>query len=79
MAKTDLDPFRIAVGIIAASRDSDTLVAAVTAAGLRSDMALTAEEAYSNKTRVRALVPRVFAAYDALPEDSRLAVSGPAR
>jgi hypothetical protein len=75
MAKTDLDPFRIAVGIVAAARDSDTLVAVVTAAGLRFDLTLTPEEAYSNKTRVRALVPRVFAAYDALPEDSQLAVA----
>jgi hypothetical protein len=75
VAKTDLDPFRTALGIIAANRASDTLVAVATAAGLRVDLSLTEAEAYSNKTRVRALLPKILAAYDALPEDSQLAAA----
>jgi hypothetical protein len=75
MAKTNLDPFRVAVGIIAAAKASDTLVSAATIAGIRVDLALTKEETFSNKTRVRALLPKIIAAYDALPEDSKLAAA----
>ena len=66
-----LDPFRAVVGVIS---NSDTLTAVATAAGLRFDMRLTEREAYSHSTRVRALLPRIFAAYDTLsPRDQLIA------
>ena len=63
------DPFRVVVGVI---DDSDVLVTAALAGGLTFDAELTDAEAYSHKTRIRALRPRVLAAYDALESDARL-------
>lgn len=51
------------------------LVDAALAGGLTFDAELTGAEAYSNKTRIRVLKPRVLAAYDALEGDARLAVA----
>jgi hypothetical protein len=59
----------VVAGLIA---DSDLLVRVGTAAGLRFDLSLDERESYSNKTRIRALLPRIIAAYDGLPEDLRL-------
>jgi hypothetical protein len=66
-----LDPFRTVLGVI---NSSDTLTTVATAAGLRFDMRMTEREGYSHGTRVRALLPRVVAAYDALsPQDQLIA------
>ena len=70
--RNDLDPFRVVIGLI---DDSDTLLRAVYAAGLQFDAGLNDADAYSHKTRVRALAPRILAAYDALAGDSRLMVA----
>lgn len=67
--RNDLDPFRVVVGSIG---DSDLLVRVATAAGLRADLSLNEGDSVSHKTRVRALLPRILAAYDGLPDDSRL-------
>ena len=67
--RNDLDPFRVVIGLI---DDSDTLLRAAYAAGLRFDVVLNDPDAYSHKTRVRALAPRILAAYDALDGDTRL-------
>jgi hypothetical protein len=67
--RNDLDPFRVVVGSIG---DSDLLVRIATAAGLRADLSLNERDSVSHKTRVRALLPRILAAYDGLPDDSRL-------
>lgn len=75
MADTALDPFRIALGIIAAENDSDALLLTTTAAGLKFDTELPADASISHKTRVRALVPRILTAYDLLPTDSGLAAA----
>ena len=66
------DPFRVVVGAI---DDSDVLVDAALAGGLTFDAELTDAEAYSHKTRIRALLPRVLAVYDALESDARLATA----
>lgn len=68
-AQSELDSFRIAVGVI---QDSDTLVRVGHAAGLRFDAGLSEPESYSHKTRLRALLPRVLGAYDGLDSDARL-------
>jgi hypothetical protein len=60
--RNDLDPFRVVIGEI---DDSDTLLRATYAAGLRFDAVLNEADAHSHKTRVRALAPRILAAYDA--------------
>lgn len=64
-----LDPFR---AIMSAIADPDILVAAATAAGLAFDLNIADADAYSARTRVRALTARIFAAYDALDAEHRL-------
>ena len=66
------DPFRVVVGVIG---NSDVLVDAALAGGLTFDAELTDAEAYSNKTRIRVLKPRVLAAYDTLESDARVAAA----
>jgi hypothetical protein len=72
MAKSDLDPFRVILGVIAQRQDSDLLLDVVSATGLCFDESLTQQDDYSHKTRVRALRPRIVSAYDALDESSAL-------
>ena len=52
--------------------DSDLLVRVGTAAGLRFDLTVNERQDASHKTRVRALLPRMLAAYDALNDEARL-------
>lgn len=75
MAKADLDPFRVLVGVIAAKQDSDLLVDLVDATGLKFKTELSGSDAYSHKMRVRALRPRIIDAYDALDEQAALGVA----
>lgn len=75
MDKTALDPFRVIVGAIASRQDSDLLVNLVSATGLRFDPSLSTAESYSNKTRLRALRPRIIAARDDLDESAGLGVA----
>ncbi|MDO9230594.1 MAG: hypothetical protein Q7U03_13655 [Syntrophales bacterium] len=66
--KADLDPFRVILSIVAAKRDSDLLTEVASAAGLRFDASVSGDAAYSHKTRVRVLAPRIVSAYDILSE-----------
>ena len=75
MTKSDLDPFRVIIGVLATRGDSDLLVGVASAAGLRVDLRMSEPESYSNKTRIRALLPRIFAAYDKVGDEARLAVA----
>jgi hypothetical protein len=75
MDKTALDPFRVIVGVIASRQDSDLLVDLVSATGLRFDPSLSNADAYSNKTRLRALRPRIIAARDELEDSAGLGVA----
>lgn len=75
MDKTALDPFRVIVGVIASRQDSDLLVDLVSATGLRFDPSLSNAESYSNKTRLRALRPRIVAARDELEDSAGLGVA----
>jgi hypothetical protein len=75
MDKTALDPFRVIVGAIASRQDSDLLVNLVSATGLRFDPSLSTAESYSNKTRLRALRPRIIAARDDLDDSAGLGVA----
>lgn len=65
----NLDPLRAIVSTIGSS---DVLLRAANAAGLRFDLNLTDADDYSNLTRVRALVPRMFTAYDGLTDQERI-------
>jgi hypothetical protein len=74
--KNDLDPFRVALGVISgAQRSSDLLVAAANVAGLKVDLELSQAEGVSNSTRIRALIPRILNAYDALDDQQRLSAA----
>lgn len=75
MDKAALDPFRVIVGVIASRQDSDLLVDLVSSTGLRFDPSLSTAESYSNKTRLRALRPRVIAARDELDDPTGLGVA----
>jgi len=75
MDKIALDPFRVIVGVIASRQDSDLLVDLVSATGLRFDPSLSNAEAYSNKTRLRALRPRIIAARDELEDSAGLGLA----
>lgn len=68
-AKNALDPFRAIISVI---NGSDMLRRAASAAGLRVDLTLNERDDYSHETRIRALTPRIFVAYDALNDDDRL-------
>jgi hypothetical protein len=72
MTKTELDPLRVILGVVAANRDSDLLLDVALAAGLRFDAALSDRASYSHKNRVRELLPRILAAHDALSEEAGL-------
>ena len=73
--KNDLDPFRIIIGVLATRGDSDLLVGVVNAVGLRIDLRMSASEDFSHKTRIRALLPRILAAYDELGDQARMAAA----
>lgn len=75
MSKNDLDPFRALLGVLAGLVDSDLLANVMSATGLRFDLSLSDAEAYSHKTRVRAFLPRIVNAYDALDDQNRLGVA----
>jgi hypothetical protein len=75
MAKNDLDPFRVIAGVLANRGDSDLLVSVATAAGLTFALAMSEQQAATHKTRIRALLPKIFAAYDALDDQARLTVA----
>lgn len=70
--KTALDPFRAIVSVLEAAGNSERLSAMANAAGLVFDRTLSEREAGAHATRIRALVPRILTAYDALDEDSKL-------
>jgi hypothetical protein len=73
--KNDLDPFRVIVGVLANRGVSDLLVGVAIAAGLRIDLQMSEKEDATDKARIRALLPRIFAAYDTLDDQSRLAAA----
>jgi hypothetical protein len=72
LPKSDLDPFRVIVGILANRGESDLLVSVTSAAGLRVDLQMSGEQAATHKTRIRALLPRIFGAYDMLDDQAKL-------
>ncbi len=65
---TELDPFRVILGVVATRNNSDLFLDVAHASGLRFDPALSGGDAYSHTTRLRALIPRVISAYDELTE-----------
>jgi hypothetical protein len=75
MDKDSLDPFRVIIGVLATRGDSDLLVGVANAAGLRVDLTMSEREAGSHKTRIRALLQRIVAAYEQLNDEARLAAA----
>ena len=75
VTKRDLDPFRVIIGVVATKRNSDLLLGVAAAAGLRFDTSLSESADYSHTTRIRALMPRILQAYEALDESSAIAAS----
>lgn len=64
-----LDPFRAVISVISRS---DMLVRAASAAGLQFDAAVGAGPMSSHDTRIRALTPEIFKAYDALSNEEKV-------
>lgn len=73
--RSRLDPFRVIIGVLATRGDSDLLVGVVNATGIRVDLTMSGQQDYSNKTRIRTLLPRIFAAYDELTSEVQLAAA----
>ncbi len=73
--KNNLDPFRIIIGVLTTRGDSDLLVGVVNAVGLRVDLRMPESKDFSHKTRIRALLPRILAAYDELEDQARMAAA----
>ncbi len=72
---SDLDPFLPVLGL---TENSDDLQRVAELAGLQFEPRLTETEAYSNKTRLRALKPRILEAYRQLDYGGRLTVASAA-
>lgn len=64
----ELDPFRVMLGVIFAQVNADLLLQLATSIGLQFNATLEGDDNYSHKTRIRALLPRIVAAYDTLDE-----------
>ncbi|OGT03913.1 MAG: hypothetical protein A2Z65_11420 [Gallionellales bacterium RIFCSPLOWO2_02_58_13] len=75
MKRTALDPFRALIGVLEKRGKCDVLRAAANSAGLVFDASMSEKDAYSHTTRIRALVPRIFKAYDLLDEQDQLSVT----
>ena len=73
--RTALDPFRALIGVLEKRGNSDAIRAAANASGLIFDSSLSERDAFSHTTRIRALVPRILKAYDALDENDQLSVA----
>lgn len=71
---SDLDPWPVVCGFLT-ELWSDDVVTIINKAGLRVDWTLTEEQDHSHKTRLRAYMPRILAAYERLPNDRRLVVA----
>jgi len=75
---SEFDPFRVLVSFASEANSSDLFIETFTGVGLTFDLALSSSEDYSHGTRIRALRPRVLAAYDALSAAGRLAAANAA-
>lgn len=73
--RTALDPFHTIIGVLEKRGNSDVIRAAANVAGLIFDSSLSEKDTYSHTTRIRALVPRILKAYDALDEQDQLSVA----
>ena len=68
----DRDPFRVLIGLLRSNKNSDQLLLAAEAAGLRFDPVLDEMDAGSHTNRIRVLVPRILVAYETLPAEQQL-------
>ena len=68
----DRDPFRVLIGLLRSNTNSDQLLLAAEAAGLRFDPVLDERDAGSHTNRIRVLVPRILVAYETLPAEQQL-------
>ncbi len=73
--RTALDPFRALIGVLEKRGNSDTIRAAANSAGLIFDSSLSEKDTFPHTTQIRALVPRILKAYDALGEQDQLSVA----
>lgn len=74
VTERDLHPWPIILSIIS-GLSSDGVVELISATGLQVDWALSKEQAYSHKTRVREYLQRIQIAFDLLSKDRQLIVS----
>jgi hypothetical protein len=74
LTKHDLHPWPVVFGFLS-GLSSDVLVKVISRVGLQVAWRLTDKENYSHTTRVRAYLPRIQAAYEALPGDKQLVVA----
>lgn len=75
---SEFDPFRVLVSFASEANSADLFIETFTSVGLAFDLALSGSADFSHSTRIRALRPRVLAAYDALTAAGRLAAASAA-
>lgn len=74
-ASGPVDPFRVILAVVCEEENSDLLLRVAFQAGLSFDASVTGDASYSHKTRTRALMPRVDAAYEDLDEVAAMAAA----
>jgi hypothetical protein len=74
----EFEPFRVVVSFASEANSADLFIETFTGIGLAFDLSLTSTEDYSHGNRIRALRPRVIAAYDALSSEGRMAAANAA-
>ena len=72
--KRELDPWRVILSFLQ-DLTSDQITLIIGRTGLPVDWTLNEQESYSNKTRIRAYMPRIVEAYSRLGADEKLRVA----
>lgn len=78
MIQDEFDPFRVVVSFASEANMADTFIEVFTGAGLSFDLSLAGKDDFSHGNRIRALRPRVLAAYDQLSSEAKLAAANAA-
>ena len=74
----EFDPFRVVMSFASEAGSADLVIETFTGAGLTFDVGLSGKDDFSHTCRIRALLPRVFTAYDCLSPEAKLAAANAA-
>lgn len=72
---SEFDPFRVVTSFASEANIADLFIDTFIGAGLAFDVSLDGNDNYSHANRIRALRPRLLAAYDGLSPEAKLAAA----